>query len=137
MKPEADISSFYSDLLRTILFSMCYIEKYWFLDKTFFIGTDVFTFHLSNLDVTTLFPWILCMCLSSFVMSLGINSMIFFENSEHTYEGQCYQVVYMFYGKVVYICHINKDISDDTEQLRRSLLLLRKKYNFIHYDACC
>ena len=30
-----------------------------------------------------------------------------------TYE----KVVYMLYGQVVYICHIDKDMSDDTEQV--------------------
>ena len=36
------------------------------------------------------------------------------KNFVHTTYGQ---VVYMLYGKVVYIYHINKDMSDDMEQV--------------------
>ena len=46
----------------------------------------------------------------------------------HTTYGQ---VVYMLYGKVVYICHIVKDMSDDTEQVHIESIYttyLRKRY---------
>ena len=36
------------------------------------------------------------------------------EKKIHTTYGQG---VYMLYGKFVYICHIYKDMSDDTEQV--------------------
>ena len=45
----------------------------------------------------------------------------------HTAYGQ---VVYMLFGKVVYICHIDKDMSDDTEQVHNGYIdmnYLRKK----------
>ena len=41
------------------------------------------------------------------------------------------QVVYLSNGKVVYICHIDKDISDDTEQVHNEsidMTYLRKRY---------
>ena len=41
------------------------------------------------------------------------------------------QVVYMLYGKVLYICHIYKDIIDDREQVHNEYIdmtYLRKRY---------
>ena len=46
----------------------------------------------------------------------------------HTTYGK---VVYLLYGKFVYICHIDKDISDDTEQVHNEsidMTYLRKRY---------
>ena len=37
----------------------------------------------------------------------------------HTTYGQ---VVRVWYGQVVYICHIDKDISDDTEQVHNEYI---------------
>ena len=40
-------------------------------------------------------------------------------------------VVHLLYGKFVYICHIDKDISDDTEQVHNEsidMTYLRKRY---------
>ena len=48
--------------------------------------------------------------------------------SVHTTYGQA---VYMLYGQVVYICHIDKDMSDDTEQVHNEsidMTHLRKRY---------
>ena len=42
--------------------------------------------------------------------------------------------VYMFYVQVVYICHIDKDMSDDTEKVHNEsidMTFLRKRYTDI------
>ena len=49
----------------------------------------------------------------------------------HTTYGQ---VVYMWYENFVYICHIYKGMSDDTEQVHNEsidMTYLRKRYNNI------
>ena len=44
---------------------------------------------------------------------------------------KCGQVFFMWHGQVVFICHIDKDMSDDTEQVHnesKDITYLRKRY---------
>ena len=58
------------------------------------------------------------------ILSICCTDKIFFHNTYGKF-------IYMLYEQVVYICHIDKDVSDDTEQVHNvyiDMTYLRKRY---------